>query len=83
MDSALIIFVVIFIAVAMGGGFFLRQKRAKQAREFAESRGWRHEKSDLGVLDTYPQLFPLNGGDSIESGRNLDARDVIYLSSGE
>lgn len=94
MNSIIFVVVVVFIVASLAGGIVLRRKRAKQAQEFVESRGWRYAKSDIGVLDSYPQLFPLNGGMDIresmgqQSGLNFggrnerDARNVIYLNAG-
>lgn len=94
MDNPIFIIVAVFIVAVLVGGFLLRRKRAKQAQELVAARGWRYEKSDLGVLDAYPQLFPLNGGTGLGVGaltggrsstrtNERQARDVVYLTAGD
>lgn len=91
MENALIFGIAIVIFAIILGGFIVRARDAKKVREFAASRGWRYEKSDVGVVDSYPQLFPfyshtdgrgkpgLSFGDS---GRG-QAVDVLYFNAGE
>ena len=91
MNNALFIGIAVFIFVVAVGGFVVRARNAKKAREFAAARGWRYEKSDVGILGSYPQLFPfysqtggrgkpgLSFGDSDQG----EARDVLYFNAGD
>lgn len=91
MDNALFIGIAVLILAVIVGGYVFRARAAKKTREFAAARGWRYEKSDLGVLDSYPQLFPFyseSGGRgkpglSFGETRDDDALDVLYFTVGE
>src|SRR5690625_7612874 len=90
MDPIIIFGVAALILVIAIGGTVRRARNSKNVQGLAAERGWRYEKSDAGVLGTYPQLFPFYShgegrskpGISISDLVSGDAGDVYYLTEG-
>lgn len=91
MNNALIIGIAVVIFAVIIGGFVARARAAKKTKELAAARGWRYEKSDVGILDSYPQLFPFYSetggrgkpGLSFGDTSHGEARDVLYFNAGD
>jgi len=91
MDPIIIFGVAALILVIAIGGAVRRARNSKKVQGLAAERGWRYEKSDAGVLSTYPQLFPFYShgegrskpGISFGDRVSGEARDVLYLTEGE
>lgn len=91
MEKYIIAAATIVILTIIAARFVAKKRQGQKLMAFAEERGWRYEKSDATILDSYPQLLPFYAegrssakpGLSFGGGRDDDAQDVMYFNAGQ
>ncbi len=91
MDSAVLIAIVVAVVILViaVSKALLRAKGRKKSEAYAAERGWQYTKSDMGILDTYPQLFPFYSssdsrdkpGVSFSSGDQGQAHNILCFTA--